>query len=136
MARVRFTSHIKQWTSQTESKLDLAVLEIATDIHRLASIKAPKDSRALVKSGKVTRKGKAHYAVRFGSPQVRYAAAQEAGQMTVKEGRIIPFGTGDNVEFRYLKPGVYKFKNGAKGFLENSGEATSRNVKRYLKGLL
>lgn len=41
-------------------------LEMATDIHRFASILAPKDKGTLVKSGRVKRLGAAAYEIVFG----------------------------------------------------------------------
>lgn len=108
MGRVRFTSHIKQWTADTERKLDVAVLEMATDIHRVASILAPKASRALVNSGRISREGQAHYKVTFGGGAVPYARRRHY------ENKKTPSS------LRYL---------------ENAGDATGRNIKRYLRGL-
>lgn len=108
MGRVRFTSRIKEWTSQTSSKLDLAVLEMATDIHRVSSMLAPKDKRALVNSGRIKREGQAHYKVIYGGGAVPYARLRH---------------------FENKKtPGSLKY-------LERAGDATSRNIKRYLKGI-
>lgn len=106
MGRVRFTSRIKQWTSQTEGKLDLAVLEMATDIHRVSGLLAPKDTRALVNSGRIEREGKAHYKVIYGGGAVPYARRRHF------ENKKTP---------------------GSLRYLERAGDSTSRNVKRYLR---
>jgi len=47
-------------------EMDLVALEMATDVHRVATILAPKDSRALVNSGRVIRQKLAEYVIRFG----------------------------------------------------------------------
>lgn len=109
MGRVRFTSHIKEWTSATEGKLDGAVLEMATDIHRVASMFAPKDKRNLVNSGRIERVKQAHYKVIFGSSTVPYA-------------RIRHF--------------VNKKTPGSLKYLERAGDSTARNVGRYLRGIV
>lgn len=109
MGRVRFTSRIKQWTAGTERKLDFAVLQMATDIHRVASVLSPKASRALVNSGRIDRKGMAHYGIIFGGGPVPYARRRH---------------------YENLKnPQTLKY-------LERAGDATGRNVKRYLKGVI
>lgn len=53
--------------------LERGLAEMATDIHRRASILAPKDTRALVNSGKIARMGAMAYKISFGSSVVRYA---------------------------------------------------------------
>lgn len=108
MGRVRFTSRIKQWTAQTEGKLDLAVLEMATDTDRVAKMLAPVDTRALVNSGRIQKLGIAHYAVTFGSSQVPYARRRHYENK--------------------LHPGTLRY-------LERAGDSTSRNIKRYLRGV-
>ncbi len=69
MGNVRFTSRIKQWTDETDRKLDVAILEMATDIHRVSAMLAPKDSRALVNSGKIVRNKPGNYSVQYGVAQ-------------------------------------------------------------------
>jgi len=104
---VRFTSRIKQWTSRTEKNLDIAVLEMATDIHRVAGVLAPKQTHALVNSGEIIRRGEAHYTVKFGGGPVPYAKRRHY------ENRKTPSS------LRYL---------------ERAGDSISRNAKRYIKG--
>ena len=53
--------------------LERGLAEMATDIHRRASILAPKDTRALVNSGKIGRTGTQEYTISFGSSRVPYA---------------------------------------------------------------
>ena len=108
MGRVKFTSRIKDWTRETEVKLDLAVLEMATDIDRVAKQLAPKDSRALVNSGRIKRDGIAHYKVIFGGGSVPYARRRHYENK--------------------LHPGSIKY-------LQYAGESTSRNIKRYLRNI-
>lgn len=108
MGRVRFTSRIKQWTAETERKLDVAVLEMVTDIHREASILSPKLTRALVNSGRISRKGQAHYSVIFGGGSVPYARRRHF------ENKAHP---------------------GTLRYLERPGDKISRNIKRYIRGI-
>lgn len=105
---VRFTSRIKQWADKTESKIDLAVLTMATDIHREASLLAPKASRALVNSGRIERIGLGHYAVIFGGGSVPYALRRHF------ENKKNP---------------------GSLHYLDRPGDSVARNIKRYLKNL-
>jgi hypothetical protein len=106
--RVRFTSRIKQWTDKTEGKLDMAVLEMATDIHRISGVISPKDSRALVNSGRIDRVEKAHYRVTYGGGRVPYA------RMRHYKNRKTP---------------------GSLRYLERAGETVSRNFKRYIRDI-
>jgi len=92
---------------KTIAGLDAAVLELATDIHRVASVLAPKATKALVKSGKINKKGIAHYSVTFGGDQVPYARRRHY------ENKKTP---------------------GSLRYLERAGDAASRNVKKYLRG--
>lgn len=108
MGNVRFTSRIKPWSAQTERKLDFAVLEMATDIHRVSSVLAPKDSRALVSSGRIERTGQAHYKIIFGGGAVPYARRRHF------ENRKTP---------------------GSLLYLERAGDSTGRNVMRYIRGI-
>lgn len=105
---VRFTSNITAWTAKTKAKLDFAVLEMATDIDKNAKILAPKDSRALVNSATIKKASEAHYKVQFGNDLVKYARRRHF------ENKKTPSS------LRYL---------------ERAGDATSRNIKRYLKDL-
>jgi hypothetical protein len=105
---VKFTSHINDWTEETAGKLDVAVLEAVTDIHRVAGIFAPKASRALVNSGRIKRMGLGHYAVIFGGGQVPYARRRHY------ENKKTPSS------IRYL---------------ERAGDSTARNFRRYVKGI-
>ena len=59
------------WDSQRGLEEGLA--EMATDIHTRASILAPKDTRALVNSGKIERKNSTEYVIKFGGGKVPYA---------------------------------------------------------------
>lgn len=106
--RVRFTSRISKWTDETERKLDIAVLTAATDIDRTAKMLAPHETGTLAKSGRVERIGPRHYKVIFGGGSVPYARRRHF------ENQKTPSS------LRYL---------------EKAGDATSRNFKRYLKGI-
>ena len=55
------------------TQLDKAVASMMTDIHARSAELAPKDTRALVNSGRIIRKGLANYMVKYGSSKVPYA---------------------------------------------------------------
>ena len=61
----------KGWDST--KGLEQGVAEMATDIHKRASILSPKESRSLVNSGSISRTGNAEYTIKFGSSKVPYA---------------------------------------------------------------
>ena len=131
MGSVRFTSRIKEWTSATETKLDKAVLEMATDIHRVAGMNAPKLTRALVKSGRIKKNGQANYSVIYGGGSVPYGRIQELG------GIIRP-KKHDYLTWKDASGNWHRAKSvtiKAQHYLERAGDATSRNIKRYLKGI-
>lgn len=88
--------------------MDIAVLQAATDIHRVASVLAPKASRALVNSGRIKREGQAHYKVIFGGGSVPYARRRHFENKKTPSSLL---------------------------YLERAGDSTSRNFKRYIKGL-
>jgi hypothetical protein len=108
MGRVRVTSRIGKWTSTTERKLDLAVLEIATDIDRVATTLAPHATGALANSGRVVRDGSAHYRVIYGGGAIPYARRRHY------ENKKTPSS------LRYL---------------ERAGDQAARNINRYLRGI-
>lgn len=105
---VRVTSTLRQWTPQTEKKIDLALFQLSTDIHREASILAPKDKRNLVNSGRISRDDMCKYRILFGDSTVRYARRRHF------ENRKNPQTIG---------------------YLGNSGDKIARNFKKYLRGL-
>lgn len=63
---------MKRGWDSTEG-LERGLAEMATDIHSRASILAPKDTRALVNSGKIARIGAMAYKISFGGGAVPYA---------------------------------------------------------------
>lgn len=72
--RVTVTSTlVSKWLPNTERSLDIAVLEMATDIDRVAKQLAPRATGALKKSGRIERLGNADYAITFGGSDVPYA---------------------------------------------------------------
>lgn len=108
MGNFRFTSRIKQWTDEATGKLDLAVLDAATDIHRISALLTAKDTRALVNSGRIERVSPAHYKVIYGGGAVPYARRRHF------ENEKTPSSIG---------------------YLAVAGDSAARNFKRYLKGL-
>jgi hypothetical protein len=130
MGRVRFTTTINQWTAETERKLDVAVLEMATDIHRVAGLLAPRDTRALINSGRIERESSAHYKIIFGGGRVPYARIQhEGGVIKPKNAKLLAWKEGE--KWHFAKSVTIKGTH----YLEKAGDATSRNAKRYLKGI-
>lgn len=108
MGRVRITHRVKPWVALTDKKLDGIVLDMATDIHRVAGVLSPKLTRALVNSGRIERKGNAHYSVIFGGGSVPYAKRRHY----------------ENKK----NPGTLRY-------LERGGDSVSNNFKRYIKNL-
>ena len=88
--------------------MDIAMLDLATTIHRDAGNLAPKASRALVNSGRIKRNGPGDYSIIFGGGQVRYAKRR-------------------HYENRKNPQTLY--------YLERAGDANSKNFKRYIRGL-
>lgn len=107
MGNVRVTSNIKAWTANTAKKLDIAVLEMATDIHRTSAMLAPKDTRNLVNSGRIKRVKQGNYQVSYGGGSIPYAKRRH-----------------------------YENKKNPQtiGYLEKAGDNVVRNVKRYIRG--
>lgn len=64
---------VSKWTPETLRKLDVAVLSLATRVHRDAMRYAPVDTGNLVASGRVQRSGEARYSVIFGGQGLKYA---------------------------------------------------------------
>lgn len=108
MGNFRFTSRIKQWTDSTIGKLDIAVLDAATDIHRVSAMLTAKDTRALVNSGRISRVAPAHYKVIYGGGAVPYARKRHF------ENEKTPSSIG---------------------YLAVAGDSTARNFRRYLRDL-
>lgn len=103
----------KGWDST--KGLERGLAEMATDIHRRASILAPKKDRHLVNSGRIKRLGSTAYQISFGNNgRVPYARIHELGGYT---------GRG------YNTPIV------AKHYLGRAADSVSRgNTVRYFKG--
>lgn len=104
--RVKVTSKLPQWIEKTEQAAQAAALEMATDIHRQATILAPRDSGDLISTGRV-EKVEGGYAVTFGGSFgvifVPYARIQEVGGQTGRnhattiEGQHYLGRAGENV---------------------------------------
>jgi hypothetical protein len=105
MGNITVTNKINEVVSTIDNKLDRAVLTMATDIHREATILAPFDTGALAGSGRISRNGKADYDISFGGSRVPYA-------------KLRHFKNKKNPQtLRYL---------------ERAGNKTARNLNRYL----
>lgn len=105
---VKFTSTLSgPWLNATTSQLDAAVLEMATDIDKRAKILAPKDTGALVNSGRIERVRAGFYRIIFGSSRVPYARRRHF------ENKKTP---------------------GSIGYLAKAGDSVSRgNINKYLR---
>ena len=114
--RVVVTSRMSEVIADNVQMLDKAVLDMSTDIHRESQILAPKDTRALVKTGRIERLGEADYQVVYGGNyqglSVPYARIHELGGWT---------GRGYSV---YINP---------KGYLGTPGDRASRNIMKYIR---
>lgn len=102
----RITSRIKQWQSTSEQKLDIALLSMATDIHRTAVMNAPIKTGVLRSSGVINRLAPMSYEVRFGDSRVPYAKKRH------EENKKNP------QTILYLK---------------RAGDYTTKNVNKYLR---
>lgn len=106
--KVRIRSNLStRWTARTAKELDATAIQMATDVHRFATVLAPKDKRNLVNSGKIEKEGEADYKVTFGGGTVPYA-------------KIRHF-------INKLNPHTLKY-------LERAGKAVARNKRKYLGG--
>jgi hypothetical protein len=63
----------RKWSQQVQDGLQRGLVEVTTDIHRRASILAPRASGALVSSGRIQKLGFLTMQVIFGGGGVRYA---------------------------------------------------------------
>lgn len=102
----------KGWDST--AGLERGLAEMATDIHKRASILAPKKDRHLVNSGVITRLGATAYRIKFGSSKAPYARIHELGG-----------DTGRNYATHIV----------AKHYLGRAADGVKRgNTVRYFKG--
>lgn len=69
----RIISNKVKVANHTEEVLDRAETEMAVDILNRAIMNAPKDSGALVRSGRIVKSPRGGKAVQFGDNSVRYA---------------------------------------------------------------
>lgn len=73
-------AHLKTgWEKLPLAKIDRAMISLMADVESQAAALAPKDTRALVNSGRIEKLGKFAYAVTFGGDKVPYARIQELG---------------------------------------------------------
>lgn len=100
---------IKTITEPKLAQINSGLLQLATDIHRLATIYAPRDSGALVSSGRI-EKIDGGYAVAFGGS----------------------YGISD---VRYAKRRHYENKKnpGTLRYLERAGDQTVKQDRKYFK---
>lgn len=68
---------IEAWIASEKKRMAAATAEMGTDILNRAIMNAPKDSGALVRSGRLTKTGETSYTVSFGDNSVRYAYKRE-----------------------------------------------------------
>lgn len=108
MGRVRVSSRIIPWSAKTERNLDIGMLDLATVIHRDAGNLAPRDTGALIASGRIRKNGVGNYSIVFGGGSVPYAKRRHY------ENRKHP---------------------GTLNYLKRAGDANSKQIKQYLKGI-
>lgn len=72
MSKFRIISTLPLWVKKEKGKINGVTTEMAVDILNRAIMNAPKDTGALVRSGRVVKQGKG-WTVRFGDNSVRYA---------------------------------------------------------------
>jgi len=102
----KLRSHMSKFISATERNLDAATLDASTDVMKTSQVIAPKLTRALVKSHKITRVKSAHYRITAGSGRVPYARKRH-------------FENKKN-------PGTLKY-------LERAGDATAKKLPVFVK---
>ena len=80
---------------------------MATDIHRQAGMLAPLDTGNLKSSGKIARRGQAHYSIAFGGTRVPYAKRRHFENK--KNPQTLEYLTraGDNVARGSIKRYLY-----------------------------
>jgi len=128
---VKVESKIPQFKRETESKLEMILGTLASKIHTLAVMKAPKSKNIMTggkkhsspgnlrASGHSERVNKLSYRVSFGDKlNVPYARFQEYG------------GDGTRIVKRYTTPGT------SKNYLRGSAENILRNANETLRKLL
>lgn len=97
----------KNWSSNIESGMKKALLEMTVDIHKRSIILAPKDTRALVNSSNISPVPDG-YKISYGSARVPYARRRH-------------FENNRNPQ--------------TKGYLANAGDAVARGDKtKYFRG--
>lgn len=77
IAKVTVEMDVKQVVATEAKRMDAAAGEMAIDILNRAIMNAPKDTGALVRSGRLNKDGTASYTVSFGDNRVRYARKRE-----------------------------------------------------------
>lgn len=127
-ARIVHNANFAKFIQGTPLKAGL--LEMATDIHRRASAFAPKDTGALVNSGRIESLNDG-YRVTFGSSRVPYARIQElGGTIKPKSKPVLAWKDADG-EWVYAKSVTIK----AKKYLSRAGDSVARGSKaKYFRG--
>jgi hypothetical protein len=120
------------------TQLDKAVASMMTDIHARSAELAPKDTRALVNSGRIIRKGSANYQVVYGSSKVPYARIHElGGVIKPKAGGVLAWkdeGSKYANEDGWVFAKSVKIK--AKHYLRDGGDGVTRgDLSKYFRGL-
>lgn len=105
---MKFTSTLStSWADKKEKQFIAAGLQMATDILRFAVVLGPKDTRALVNSGRIESPKPGQYDVVFGGGPVPYARRRH-------------FENKKNPQ--------------TLGYLNRAGKAVSKNKSKYIKG--
>lgn len=73
MSRTVVMTIEKNWSGKVSKGMEAGLVEMVTDIHKKASILAPKDSGALVNSSQIKKTADFEYTISYGSSKVPYA---------------------------------------------------------------
>ena len=120
---------VSKWTPETMRKLDVAVLSLATRVHRDAMRNAPRQTGNLISSGRLRRNGAANYSVIFGGNGIPYARIQElGGTIKPKNGAYLRW-KGKDGKYHAAKRVYIKGKH----YLERAGDQNSRRFVQELK---
>lgn len=82
MTKVRVQSNASSWLSKAQAESIKASLGMATDVQKRAIVLAPKDTRNLVSSGRISMVKQGVFRVAFGGGRVPYARIHELGGWT------------------------------------------------------
>lgn len=105
---------IPNWSNTMKQGMRAGLLELITDVQRRSAVLAPKDTRALVNSAKISMLGSLSFQMAYGNSKVPYARIHELGGKTGRR---------------------YKTTIKAKHYLKEAGEnAIKGDFGKYFRG--